>query len=199
MHHMFQQQLRSRWCQQLYFRGETPNVQSMSLTADEWEATAQFEAVIGDAVNLNFTTQIDSQPNISHSWLAISQAKNRVNQCAYRVVKLEDTNIKTGWEATTPFNKLPMKVLKAEELSPEAQQLRTWLSDEFDDYLGKPDDDQLRALWLDPDIMTTGRKFLAVLDSTNAAKYIAHGRKLLEADVANLVMLRQVVKASKKQ
>jgi hAT family C-terminal dimerisation region len=184
-HRMYCDQLRSRWCVYEYFLREKENVKAQwALTDDEWELTAQYEAVMRDAVSLNFTSQIDSRPSIGSSWLHIARAKKEVSSNEFMVVDLDEDIQHTNWPATMPFKELPRKTMTKDELDPLAARLHDRIMKELEAYLPNPDDDQLRAMLLDPIMITRGAPFLKIMDST-FSDYWESARELLVLDVLN--------------
>jgi hAT family C-terminal dimerisation region len=189
---LFQFQLRSMYCQEIYFGTQSEEVRKKKITAAEWELTAQFEAVTRDVVQLNFSSQVDNRVNICHSWLFVCRGNAKINKQTYDVVDLSQQDSTLGWGANRLFQNLPKKKMKVEDLTAEARELRRRIQDEFEDYLGDPDDDQLRALWLCPVMMTVGMSFLDIVD----AKWQEHrdtGRKLLLQDVKDFLSQNSVL------
>jgi hypothetical protein len=194
---LFQQQLRSRYCQRVYFAQESDSIRSnTAITDEEWELTSQLEAVVRGAVDLNFNCQIDSRPTISSTWLYVVRARASIStNTSYDVVDLNeqvlDEENARGWGAGTPFKCLPKRRLTTEELLPDAKLLRQRLELEFARYLKDPEDSHLvRGMILDPVMLTAGHMFLQRFGDTHRFHW-HRGRALLLADIEEDIVLHQ--------
>ncbi|KAI2512772.1 hypothetical protein MHU86_1560 [Fragilaria crotonensis] len=198
-HRLFQQQLRSRYCQRVFFAQESDSIRANTAITDaEWELTAQLEAVVRGAVDLNFNCQVDSRPTISSTWLYVVRARASITtNTSYDVVDLtervaDEENTGT-WGAGTSFKCLPKQILDTEELLPDAKILRQRLQLEFSRYLEDPEDSHLRGMLLDPVMMTAGHRFLLRFGATHRVHW-QRGRALLLDDMEEDIALHQFLR-----
>ena len=205
-HRLFQQQLRSRYCQRVFFAQESDSVRSSTaITDEEWELTAQLEAVVRGAVELNFTCQVDLRPTISSAWLYVVRARASIStNNSYDVVDLTEqvhddhaeNHVSSGWGAGTSFKSLPKRKLSTEELLEDAKLLRQRLQSEFNTYLQDPEDNNLRAMILDPVMMTAGHPFLLRFGPTHHMHW-QRGRTLLLDDMEADITLHRYISSSR--
>jgi hypothetical protein len=124
----------------------------MNLSMREWIVLSEFESVLKECNDLAMQSQLDMVGANSFSYYAVQKTRHFLNKAK----TFDFIEVKNQYSPSVPREELVKTRYEREAMSAEAQTLLKRLENEFNNYFGKPDDDQILQMFFHPYIVWNG-------------------------------------------